>query len=45
MLPRVQTAVDVKKAIDRSSSLDKIGFDALVLKAGCCATSALFEDL
>ena len=32
MLPRVQSAVDVKKATDRSSSLDKVGFDA---SAGC----------
>ena len=34
MLPRVQTAIDVKEAIGRASSLDKIGFDASVLEDG-----------
>ena len=34
MLSRVQTAVDVQKAIDLARSLDEIGFDASVLKDG-----------
>ena len=35
MIPRVQSAFDVKKAVDRASDvLDEIGFDASVLKYG-----------
>jgi hypothetical protein len=35
MIPRVQTALDVKKAIDDASSqLSEIGFDASVLEDG-----------
>ena len=45
MLPRVQTAVDVRKAIDRASDeLDEIGFDASVLKAGCYEIQGTLED-
>ena len=44
MLSRVQTAVDVQKAIDRASSLDKIGFDASVLKDGYNAIQGTLED-
>jgi len=34
MTTRVQTAIDVKKAIDGASELTKIGFDASVLEDG-----------
>jgi len=35
MIPRVQTALDLKKAIDRAPhQLTEIGFDASVLEAG-----------
>ncbi len=35
MIPRVRTAVDVKKAIDKAGrKLTEIGFDASVLKDG-----------
>ena len=45
MLPRVQTAVDVQKAIDRASvELDEIGFDASVLKAGYYEIQGTLED-
>ena len=44
MLPRVQTAVDVQKAINRARSLDEIGFDASVLKAGYDVIQGTLED-
>ena len=45
MIPRVQSAIDVKVAVGRASEeLDEIGFDASVLKDGYKAIQEDFGD-